>query len=158
MKYLITILPLLLFVGCAQEQGEPEVSPDFVDFTKAAALTWNEAWAAGDANAIANQYAADALLLPPNSDPIEGSAAILEFWTAAIAAAPGGGITSVEAVSAGAVGVEHGTYVSEGPDGEHLDHGKFLVLWRLVDGEWKMHRDMWNSNMAPAGAEGDSEM
>jgi len=31
-------------------------------------------------------------------------------------------------------------------DGETLDRGKFLVVWKSVDGSWKLHRDIWNSS------------
>ena len=31
-------------------------------------------------------------------------------------------------------------------NGQVVDHGKSLVVWRLVDGEWLYVRDMWSSN------------
>jgi ketosteroid isomerase-like protein len=33
------------------------------------------------------------------------------------------------------------------PDGERVlaAEGRYLVVWRKVDGAWKMHRDMFNT-------------
>ena len=31
-----------------------------------------------------------------------------------------------------------------------VDHGKYLVLWKKVDGKWKLHRDIFNSDIPPA--------
>ena len=40
------------------------------------------------------------------------------------------------------------------PDGSVVhDHGKFMVLWkRNAKGEWKWHRDIYNSDVAPPAA------
>ena len=153
----LTVLVCLLFVsssiaGCGgAEEQDIILTPDFKDYSKAAALIWNDAWAEGAVDVIVSQYADDAILLPPGGDPISGRSAIHDFWAAAMTSAPGGGITSVESGSDGDLAYERGTYVSEGPDGEHLDHGKYLVVWTLVEGDWKMLLDTWNSSMPGDG-------
>jgi hypothetical protein len=30
-----------------------------------------------------------------------------------------------------------------------LETGKFMELWKKVDGKWLIHRDMWSSNAPP---------
>ena len=35
------------------------------------------------------------------------------------------------------------SYVLRGVDGGILDRGKYLVVWKQDDGEWKYHRDIW---------------
>ncbi len=152
----LTFLFCFLFVaGCGTEEQDIVLTPDFKEYAKAAALAWNDAWAEGDVGVIVNQYVKDAVLLPPGGDAITGREEIRDFWAGAIAAAPGGRITSIESGSNGDLAFERGSYVSEGPDGEHLDHGKYLVVWTLVDGEWKMSLDIWNSSM-PGEAEAES--
>jgi hypothetical protein len=43
-------------------------------------------------------------------------------------------------------------YAALDPEGGELDHGKFLEVWRFMDGKWQFHRDMWNSSVpAPEG-------
>lgn len=146
-RNLILLISIVLVAGCSADEQDIILTPDFAEYVKAAALTWNDAWASGDADIIADQYAENAMLLPPGSEPISGRAAIRDLWEGAIAMTPGFGITSVESGSNGDLAYERGTYLAEGPDGEHLDHGKYLVVWTLVDGEWKMLHDMWNSSM-----------
>jgi len=36
--------------------------------------------------------------------------------------------------------------------GNTLEKGKFIVLWKEQNGVWKMHKDVWNSDDAPAAA------
>jgi len=28
-----------------------------------------------------------------------------------------------------------------------MDQGKYIVIWKQVEGEWKLHRDIWNTSM-----------
>jgi len=158
MKTISALFSILLLAGCATQDQEVHLTADFADFAKGAALSWNDAWAAGDASVIGNQYAEDALVLPPNGDPIEGRQAIQDYWAAAIVAAPNSSITSVESGSNGDLAFERGTYVVEGANGEHYDHGKYLVVWKLVNDNWKIYRDMWNTSMpAPEDDDMDSD-
>ncbi|MFC2085580.1 YybH family protein [Bacteroidota bacterium] len=155
MRYTIFLLTVLFLAGCAADEQDIVLTPDFSEYSKAAALTWNDAWADGDAAKIANQYTEDAMLLSPGGEAITGRDAIREFWTGAFAAIPNSSITSLEAGSNGDLAFERGTYSSTGPDGEQLDHGKYVVVWTLVDGEWKMFRDIWNSSVAVATPESE---
>jgi ketosteroid isomerase-like protein len=34
-----------------------------------------------------------------------------------------------------------------GAGGQMIDTGKYVVVWKQEDSEWKVHRDIWNSNM-----------
>jgi ketosteroid isomerase-like protein len=47
---------------------------------------------------------------------------------------------------------ECGRYVLETADGQVADRGKFLVIWKRVDGNWHLHRDMINTNLPAEGA------
>lgn len=131
------------------------MTPDFAEFAKSAALTWNDALAAGDVEPIVNLYAEDAMILPPNSDPVTGRAAIRGFWLASMEMAPGGSITSVEGESDGGLAFERGTYVAEDAEGNEVDRGKYIAVWKLVDGDWKISRDIWNSSVPSPGEEAE---
>jgi hypothetical protein len=41
-----------------------------------------------------------------------------------------------------------GTIQITDPEGNEIDHGKFIEVWSKTDGEWQFHRDMWNSSVA----------
>jgi ketosteroid isomerase-like protein len=45
---------------------------------------------------------------------------------------------------------ETGSYRITGPDGKVLEKGKYTVIWKRDGGQWKLHRDIWNSDAPPA--------
>jgi ketosteroid isomerase-like protein len=47
---------------------------------------------------------------------------------------------------AGGVAIETGRFRLQGADGADIDNGKYLVVWREEAGQWRMHRDIWNTN------------
>lgn len=103
-----------------------------------------------DAAAISRCYSLDGQLLPPQSGVVEGHAAIAAFWQAVF----GMGITALtletlEVVDHGDSAHEVGRYSLSAASGPPLDHGKYVVIWRLEGGEWKLHRDIWNTSVAP---------
>ncbi len=105
------------------------------------------AYRCGDAGAVAAMYTEHGQLFPPNEPIVAGRAAIERFWKAAIDA----GIKTIELKTIeveglGESAVEVGAYTLRGKDGVAIDQGKYLVLWKQVEGAWRLHRDCWNSN------------
>jgi len=45
---------------------------------------------------------------------------------------------------------EEGTASLFDQKGTELDHAKYLVVWKKENGQWKLFRDIWNSDRAPA--------
>jgi uncharacterized protein (TIGR02246 family) len=104
----------------------------------------------GNARAVAPLYTDDATLLPPGSEPIQGSAGIADFWAAVLRM----GIKDVkletrEVDTQSGTAIELGQYTLRGESGQLMDRGKYVVIWKLVKGEWKLHRDIWNSSLTP---------
>lgn len=100
-----------------------------------------------DAARVANCYTADAQLLPPQAAFVEGTEAIQQFWQSGIdSGAKEFALTTVEVRGWDDEAYEVGTYTMSGGGGETLDAGKYIVIWKRVDGQWKLHRDIWNSN------------
>jgi uncharacterized protein (TIGR02246 family) len=117
-----------------------------------ASAAWAAAWDAGDGGAIAALYTSDAIVMAPGADAFEGREAIAAFWQAFIDSNEGSQIAleTVEVHSGDGGAVEVGTFAVTGADGTHIDHGKYIVHWKLEDGAWKLHRDIFNSSMAEA--------
>ena len=42
---------------------------------------------------------------------------------------------------------EVGRYVLAMADGTEVDRGKYIVLWRHTEDGWKLHRDIFNSDL-----------
>jgi len=104
----------------------------------------------GDAAGVAAMYAADAQLFPPESDIVTGGVAIQKVWQGVIdSGVKGMKLTTLDVVESGDLAAESGKAELHGADGQVLESGKYLVVWKRVDGRWKILRDIWNSN-APA--------
>ena len=104
----------------------------------------------GDALALASFYTEDAMVLAPGRDILNGAPAIREYWQQAVKSiATGLEITTQEVTDLGGTAIEVGTYVLKDSAGTTLDHGKFIVVWKQVDGEWRLHRDIFNSSVPP---------
>ena len=113
----------------------------------AATQTWVDAFNRGDAATIAGLHSADAQIMPPNGNLIEGHEAIQAFWQGFIDTGVKGSLTSIEITVDGDMGYKVGTFRILDPEGGELDHGKFIEVWRCIDGKWQFHRDMWNSSV-----------
>lgn len=106
----------------------------------------------GDAAGVAEIYAVDAKLLPPNGPIVEGRQAIQTFWANAISAGlkiPS--ITPVDVVASGNLAVDRGTYASTVPaagGGTTAEAGKYVVVWKRQGRSWKIAYDIWNSDKA----------
>lgn len=113
-----------------------------------------ETLALQDAAAIARLYTVDGWLLPPYQDVVRGRKEIQTFWEVALilGGLRGMTLTTIEVEGMGDTAYEVGTYVFKNDGGKILDEGKFIVIWKLVDGEWKVHRDISNSSLPPPSA------
>lgn len=161
-KWLIALTALLVLpaTALAQEmemEGHDEMAherheamvEEVTAAVEAASAAFAEAFSAGDAEAVAALYTEDGVILPPGSDAVEGRAAIQEAMAAEMAAMGDAVMTfeTHEVQAAHGHALEVGGYTLEGADGTHLDHGKFIAIWKNTDDGWKMTRDIWNSSM-----------
>ena len=116
--------------------------------------SWEEALNAGDIEALVALYHEDARIMPPNDETMRGREAAAAVFGGMIESGLKGELESLEAVVAADIGYNVGTYTLQGPDGSLVDRGKFIEVWRMVDGEWLMSNDIWNSDLPPAAAAG----
>jgi uncharacterized protein (TIGR02246 family) len=108
----------------------------------------------GDAEALAALYADDAMLLPPDHEPIRGREAIGAFWRQGTD--EGLEITTLAVEVDGDLGYSVGRYHLPPTDEEPADSGKYvLCLKRQRDGSWKLTADIWNRS-SDGGEDDDS--
>lgn len=105
----------------------------------------------GNLEALAGCYTQDAQFLAPGLEPLVGRPAI----AAALGGLRGDGnrltLETLEAKGLGDEAWEVGRYQVSAPDGSTADSGKYIVIWRRDAGQWRLHRDIINTSVAPAG-------
>ncbi len=113
--------------------------------------TWQAGWNTADAMRIASVYADDALVMAPGAEPVEGREAIQAALAGMLEAVGGSQMAfgTSDLMAQGELVIEVGSFVETAADGSHKDHGKYIAVWKNIDGSWKIIRDIWNSSMTP---------
>lgn len=108
---------------------------------------FEDAFARRDAAAIADQYATDAECFYDGQDIIRGKQAIEDAWKKMFGA-PGEKIRvqTIRVEEHKDWAVETGKGLVTDAAGKVTFDGKYLVIWKLQHGEWKIYRDIANSN------------
>lgn len=107
-----------------------------------------ELYRQGDAAAVAGLYSEDAVLMPPGAGFIRGKEGIQAVFESFLAMGIKAMIFEVIEVDPCAdKAIEMSTYKLLGPEDQELDHGKYIVVWKREHGEWKMHRDIFNTSV-----------
>lgn len=145
----LLVTTLLLTLGVLSPSAQ---TGDVRAAIEAVNAKFGAAWGAKDAAALTALYTATATVMAPNGARVSGSSAILEFWKTALPGVPAvGKLTTVEVEAHGDTAHEVGTYQLSAADGKVVDKGKYIVIWKREGGQWKLHRDIWNSDMPAAG-------
>jgi ketosteroid isomerase-like protein len=121
-------------------------SSEISDAIEAGNQEFEAAFGRSDAAGLAGLYSAKAQLLPPNHEIVAGADAIQGFWQGAIdMGIKEAALETIELEEHGDTAIEVGRYTLKGGDGQVMDNGKYIVIWKNEDGHWKLHRDMWSS-------------
>lgn len=150
------ISTLLLLVACSQP---PAAGTEAAAFDLAAARTqitalnnqFTQAHVRGDSTMIDSLFTADARSLPPGAEAAVGMSAIHALTVEYIKA----GITefreeTVSMYGTAAYVVDEGTYVMSYGAPPVTERGKYLNVWKQVDGSWKIQTNIWNVSSPPA--------
>lgn len=112
---------------------------------------FGEAFYKGDADTMSQMYTEDAEWLIPEAPIIRGRKAIAQAWKDTIGS--GGNTVRVdigEVQESGDWAFEVGTFTASAPNGQVLNAGKYIVIWkRQSAGDWKTHRDIFNWDIPP---------
>ncbi len=101
----------------------------------------------GDAAALTALYEEDAILLPPDHEPIRGREAIGDFW--AEGTDTGLELDTLRLEVGGDTAYLIGRYRLPPTDQEEADSGQYvLCLKQQPDGVWKVAADIWNGSGA----------
>ncbi len=132
--------------------------PDTSAAARAAIDATNASWArltsTGHADSIADFYAADAVVMPPNMATVHGRDSIRAFFATINSVKPALELKSVSVWGSGSAATEMGRWTWIWPAGATrppgvppVDSGKYLVRWVQDNGKWLMAQDIWNSDL-----------
>lgn len=106
---------------------------------------FEEAARKGDLDRLAALYTPDAMAFPPDGPIVKGRDSIKQMW-ASVARQMGlkdVRLDTLDFEQAGDTGYEVGEATLAGASGTAVV--KFVVVWKKVDGQWRLHRDIWNA-------------
>jgi ketosteroid isomerase-like protein len=101
----------------------------------------------GDRALIDSMFTDDATVLPPNADPVIGRPAIDQLTAEYLAY----GISEFREETTNFYGtaellIDQGNYIMVYGEDQTVEKGKYLNVWKLVDGDWKIYSNIWNTN------------
>lgn len=114
---------------------------------------WLKAAMARDAQAEAAVFASDGVAYREHVDPLVGPAAFQAFAMKFAADNPKASTTwstdDISVAASGDLAVQTGQYhlTGLGPKGDREDRGRFVTVWKKVNGEWKVARDIGSTTM-----------
>ncbi len=105
----------------------------------------------GHGDVVAGMYTDDAVVMAPNMPAATTRDAIKALFGEFTGMKAQLTLTAQSVSADGPMAVERGTYsVTMTPPGAKApmtDTGKYVVVWRQVDGKWMLAQDIWNSDL-----------
>src|ERR1043166_1235607 len=152
------LLAFSVLVLAACGSSTPMSTGDAESYIKQADVAFGTAMRTNDMDALINNYSMDATLMPPNLPAAHGPSAIRATWSGFLGQFSSNDLTLTpdDVQQSGDLAVETGRYmvhvVPKGTTMQVTDSGKYVVVWKKIDGRWKIYRDIFNSDLpVPAG-------
>ena len=133
-------LSLTLLAASAAAQNKPMIQK--------LSDEWAAAFNKGDSHALAELYTEDAYVLPAGGEMVHGRQAVQGFWDSAMKQLGDAKLTTVDVQPLGPDAArEIGTFSfkTKGNAPQEVI-GKYVVVWRKVNDQWKLATDIWNMN------------
>ena len=153
----VTALVAVGLLACGGSGGEPDVPAAGSPEEAAIAEVWStyrDTLMGGDAAGMAALFTPDGVLMEPAQPDLEGRRAIESYAAETFSRARILDLTtaSSELYVSGSWAFELGTFVElvELPPGPVMESsGRYAVIWKHLDGDWKIHRLMVSPLPAP---------
>ena len=154
MRKLVFLLLTAGMLACQSKEPGKATKNDFsIDSVKAHIIKMNESYSqrcmTNDTAYYISRYCRDAQVYSPGVPAVVGRDSIINFFyqngtnKEAKIELPAGNIYGNEELV-----VEEGTYNFPDGKGGSFDKGKFIALWKQEDGQWKLYREIWNTDNA----------
>ena len=151
-----TIIAIVLFTACGttNEAGTSSttLTSDSAKAIIAARNTiYSTAVAKNDSVAFVNCYTDSLCLFAPNAPEMCTKDGVGKFFGMIKQMGIQGLLLSTKEVFVSKdILTETGTYDLQIANNQSVDKGKYIVVWKQENGTWKMHRDIFNSDMPAA--------
>lgn len=159
MKLFLFLLAPAILLACGSGSSEAAKSATgtfSIDSVKAHIIKMNESYSerfmTSDTAFYQKRYCKNAEVYSPGLPAVKGRDSIMAFFyqngtnKEAKIELPAGNIYGNSELV-----VEEGTYNFPDGKGGSFDKGKFIALWKEEDGIWKLYREIWNTDLPPAG-------
>lgn len=142
--FLLLLLPFSIWANAQNYIGDKADIDQILVNIKA----FSAAVVASDYDKIADAYSADGKIFPNNQEILEGRESIRKYWVL-----PEGVSTTYHKVMPHEIQIlgdfahDHGVYEgkTKRADGtESSWKGKYVIVWKKQNGQWKMYLDIWN--------------
>jgi ketosteroid isomerase-like protein len=150
MRRLFVVIAVVALGACATntQTGDAESAIRQGD------INFSQRFGLSDAAGVAGIYAQDATLLPPNAPAVHGREAIRQMWGGLMSTGKGDvTLTADNITQSGDLAVEVGRYqfnfTPNGATAAIPDHGKYVVVWKKINGQWQIAEDIYNSDLPP---------
>lgn len=150
-----TIVAIILFTAC-RNNSEVNTTTTAISSDSAKAMIavknaeFNNAIAKNDSTAFVNCYTDNLCFYPPNATEICNKDGVGKFFSGIQKMGVKGLLATTKDVFVSKdIITETGTYDLQIANNQSVDKGKYMVIWKQENGNWKMHRDIFNSDMPP---------
>ncbi len=103
-----------------------------------------------DSVGVSNMYTADAKIMAPGGPAVPKEQIRSFIHTLSVMGIKDFRLKTVDIWGNQDLIGEEGTWSVHDDKGTELDHGKYIVLWKQENNQWKLFRDCWNSDVPPA--------
>ena len=105
--------------------------------------------ASQDSIGLGNLYTQDTKFMMTGASAITGRESVISAFSGIMKSGISGiDLKTIEVWGNEGLITEEGEYSLFAGDTQ-ADHGKYLVLWKIEEGKWKLHRDIFNTDISP---------
>lgn len=152
--FLVLFFSFILYACNQQDKIEIEKSASAFDIKQgeASVLQSNQhfmkAFKAGDSVEVGNCFTINAKAMATNQAPVNGRTDIIVFFAHIMKSGVATfDLNTVKIWGDSSILAEEGAYKLSDKDGNQVDKGEYIVLWKQEAGNWKRYRDIWTSSI-----------
>ena len=149
MTRFISIIAFLALAACSQQAQKQQVDIKAEELAvRSISMKWLELNKSHDSEGMTTLFADDGIVYRQNQEPKAGVTAIKNFFIRDFEQNPKAisnwNTDRIEISSSGDLAIEYGSWkdTGRGPDGLVDDQGKYVTLYRKVNGVWKVTTDI----------------